>query len=71
MLPLDAIQTHVAEFLDYERADPDTAFELTPIGCRLAGYRPEQIAPMFADAPANVELPGAFLAVLNEGRRVS
>lgn len=64
VLPLDAIAEHVAVFLDYARQWPDVAFELTPIGCGLAGYLPEQIAPMFADAPANVRLPEAFAAVL-------
>ena len=41
--------------------------ELTLIGCGLAGYRPDQIAPMFANAPANVRLPDVFRAVLGAG----
>ena len=64
VLPLPVIQAHVTAFLDYARQSPDTQFELTPIGCGLAGYRPSQIAPMFADAPANVTLPDAFSAEL-------
>ena len=64
VLPLPVIQAHVAEFIDYARQRPSTAFELTPIGCGLAGHRPEQIAPMFATAPANVQLPAAFAAAL-------
>ncbi|MFA7504683.1 MAG: hypothetical protein WCZ28_08275 [Burkholderiaceae bacterium] len=64
VLPLHAIQAHVADFLALARRRPHVAFELTPIGCGLAGYRPEQIAPMFSDAPANVFLPDAFRAVL-------
>jgi len=67
VLPLPSIQAHVAEFLDYARQRPSLTFQLTPIGCGLAGYRPEQIAPMFADAPANVQLPEAFAAVLAAG----
>ena len=67
VLPLDAIQAYVTEFLDYARQQPATRFELTPIGCGLAGYRPEQIAPMFSNAPSNVQLPDAFLAVLAAG----
>jgi len=64
VLPLQVIQRHVADFLDYARQRPGITFELTPIGCGLAGYRSEQIAPMFADAPANVRLPEAFSAVV-------
>jgi len=54
------IRAYVGEFLDYARRQPNISFELTPIGCGLAGYRPEQIAPMFSDAPPNVILPDAF-----------
>lgn len=68
VLPLHSIQPHVADFLDYARHRPDVAFELTPIGCGLAGYRPDQIAPMFADAPANVRLPDAFREALSASR---
>jgi len=64
VLPLHVIQTYVAEFLDYARQRPSIAFELTPIGCGLAGYRPEQIAPMFENAPSNIQLPDAFSRVL-------
>jgi len=67
VLPLDVIRGYVREFLDYAHRHPDLRFELTPIGCGLAGYRPDQIAPMFANAPANVILPDAFRAVLPAG----
>ncbi|MEG3125082.1 A1S_2505 family phage non-structural protein [Sphingomonas sp. GB1N7] len=64
VLPLAEIAGYVAAFLDYARRYPDIAFELTPIGCGLAGYRPEQIAPMFSDAPPNVALPDVFAVIL-------
>ena len=64
VLPLRAIQAHVATFIDYACAHPDERFELTPIGCRLAGYQPNQIAPMFAAASTNVAFPPAFTAAL-------
>lgn len=64
VLPLHLIQTHVADFLDHARLAPDTRFEVTPIVCGLAGYRPDQIAPMFSTAAANVMLPDSFNAVL-------
>ena len=67
VLPLSVIQGYVREFLDHAKRRSDIRFELTPIGCGLAGYRPDQIAPMFADAPANVILPDVFRAVLAAG----
>lgn len=65
VLPLDVIRSHVDEFLKYAGERSDLSFQVTPVGCGLAGYRPDQIAPMFADAPTNVILPDAFQAVLN------
>lgn len=56
-LPLTVIKLHVAEFLAYAREHPDAHFEVTRIGCGLAGYRDKQIAPLFAGAPKNCELP--------------
>jgi hypothetical protein len=56
-LPLNRIKDHVDEFLDYAAQHPDTEFFLTRVGCGLAGYEDEDIAPLFADAPPNVEKP--------------
>ena len=64
VLPLEVIRSYVADFLGYARRRPDLRFEVTPIACGLAGYRPNQIAPMFADSPENVFLPTTFRAVL-------
>jgi hypothetical protein len=60
-LPLDAIREHVAAFKRFAAEHPELTFQVTAIGCGLAGYRPEQIAPMFADAPANCVLPAEFV----------
>lgn len=56
-LPLAIIRQHVSEFLAFARSKPELTFQLTPIGCGLAGYRRDQIEPMFADAPPNVLWP--------------
>ncbi len=63
-LPLEQIERHVESFLAFTRYRTDLTFRLTPIGCGLAGYRHEQIAPMFADAPNNVTMPDEFKFVL-------
>lgn len=59
-LPLDKINEAVARFLDYARANPDKIFTVTRIGCGLAGYKDEQISPMFKDAPDNCKLPSQW-----------
>lgn len=61
-LPLAAIQENVEQFKAFARVHPELMFQVTAIGCGLAGYKPEQIAPMFADAPENCLLPGEFQA---------
>lgn len=63
-LPLKEIKVHVDRFLAIARSRPDLEFQLTPIGCGLAGYKHEQIAPMFDGAPANVRMPDEFKRAL-------
>lgn len=64
VIPLEKIKIHVEVFKDFARRNPTYFFRLTAIGCGLAGYKPEQIAPMFEDAPDNVDLPDEFREVL-------
>ena len=64
-LPLGDIRQHVATFLEFARSRDDLTFQVTAIGCGLAGYKPEHIAPMFQGAPSNCRLPPEFLTVLN------
>lgn len=59
-LPLVTILGHVRDFVVYARLNPQLTFRVTPIGCGLAGYTPDQIGPMFAGAPDNVLLPNEF-----------
>lgn len=59
-LPLDRIRHYVAEFVAFAVAMPHKRFKLTAIDCGLAGYTPADIAPMFRNAPPNVEMPPEF-----------
>lgn len=54
----------VKRFLAFAAAHPEVEFDVTPIGCGLAGFRPQQIAILFALAPSNVHLPKEFTDVL-------
>lgn len=47
------IAKEVNAFIAYAKHNPDEKFFVTRIGCNLAGYSDGEIAPMFADAPAN------------------
>lgn len=57
VLPLDAVFAAVARFLAYATAHPELLFEVTRVGCGLAGHVDADILPAFADAPANCLLP--------------
>ena len=59
-LPLAQIAIYVDQFIAYAGQNSELTFELTAIGCGLAGYSAAEIAPMFAGAPANIALPDAF-----------
>lgn len=63
-LPLELVAEHVRRFLEYAKSRPDLEFEVTPIGCGLAGYSPKDIAPMFKGAERNVHLPSDFIRIL-------
>jgi hypothetical protein len=56
-LPLEVIQRHVETFIKFANAHPWMTFNVTRIGCGLAGYTDSDIAPMFKGAPINCNLP--------------
>ena len=56
-LPLNKIKKYVDDFIIFATKENDLIFKLTRIGCVLAGYKDEDIAPMFVNAPQNVILP--------------
>ena len=56
-LPLHKIQRYVDNFVKFAVLNPEMKFEVTRIGCGLAGYEDAEIAPMFRDAPDNCILP--------------
>lgn len=63
-MPIIAIKPYVEQFIDFAHEHPDWVFEIVAIGCGLAGYKPEQIAPLFKNAPSNCILPEEFISEL-------
>ena len=49
------IEKSVRRFLDFAGEHPELTFDITPIGCGLAGYRRDQIRPMFEGMPSNCQ----------------
>ena len=54
----------IERFLKFAKENPDKKFYVTEIGCGIAGFMPEQIAPHFKNRTENVILPEAFLKEL-------
>ena len=50
-LPVSVISINVEFFKSLARMNHETGFQITRIGCGLAGYKDEEIAPLFRDAP--------------------
>lgn len=47
ILSLDTIESHIRQFLTFAEGNPELVFDVTPIGCGLAGYKQEEIKPLF------------------------
>lgn len=52
-LPLGRIQMYVGGFLAYALGHPKLLFQVTQLGCGLAGLKASDVAPMFVNAPDN------------------
>lgn len=67
-LPLNQIEMYVQGFIAFAIGHPEMVFEVTRIGCGLAGLKDEQVAPMFKQAVMlpNVGFDTAWLPWLGE-----
>lgn len=67
ILPIEEIKAYVFVFIQYAKQNPEQIFKVTKIGCGLAGYGPDDIAPLFEKAKTveNIHLPEEFWEVLN------
>ena len=63
---VDTIKPYVDEFIDFALAHPELKFLVTRIGCGIAGFRDEQIAPLFSSAidKENIILPREFVEAI-------
>ena len=62
----ETIRPYVNDFIAYAKEHPELTFLVTPIGCGIAGFEPEDIAPLFEEASnvENIWLPKSFWEVL-------
>jgi hypothetical protein len=64
-LSLERIKQYVEGFLAYAAGHPELTFQVTRIGCGLAGLKDEQIAPMFMYATVNCQFDEVWKPILD------
>ena len=65
---VEAIKPYVDDFVEYASQHPELKFLVTRVGCGIAGFSDEEMAPLFAAAVnlENVYLPSSFWEVLKQ-----
>lgn len=63
---VETIKPYVDEFIEFAKARPDLKFYVTRIGCGIAGFNDEEIAPLFSEAlgVGNIILPKPFADII-------
>jgi hypothetical protein len=63
---VETIKPYVDDFVKFAAEHPELTFLVTRIGCGIAGFRDEEIAPLFKECIGmpNVLLPRSFHEVL-------
>ena len=56
----EVMKEQVLRFVEFAKEHPELRFLVTEVGCGIAGYTPEEVAPLFAGEPENVVLPESF-----------
>ena len=68
---IPAIKPYVDEFIEFAKNNAELDFLVTRIGCGIAGFREEEIAPLFENAASleNVYLPDTFWDIIEKRSR--
>ena len=63
---ISAIKPYVDEFIEFARQNSNLKFLVTRIGCGIAGFTEEEMAPLFKEATKveNVYLPDTFWEII-------
>ncbi|MBQ2852854.1 MAG: hypothetical protein IJE76_05620 [Bacteroidales bacterium] len=62
---VEDIKPYVDELIEFAKSHPELTFLVTRIGCGIAGFRDEEIAPLFKECIEidNVILPRSFVTI--------
>lgn len=65
---VETIKPYVDQFIELAREWDQNTFYVTRIGCGIAGFKDEEIAPLFREALElyNVRLPESFVKIIKK-----
>lgn len=65
---VETIKPYVDEFISFAKSHPEYTFYVTRIGCGIAGFTVDQIAPLFSQAldVPNIILPEDFVQFIEK-----
>ena len=69
---IETIKPYVDEFIEFAKSHPELTFYVTKIGCGIAGFKEEEIAPLFKTAIniPNIRLPEDFVDILSPSQQL-
>ena len=70
ILPISEIKKYVDVFIKFAYDNNNIIFDIVNIGCGLAGYKPEEIAPLFKNAPENCKFTKIFDEIIKKEKNV-
>lgn len=67
---VEVIKPYIDEFIEFASQHKEYTFLVTRIGCGIAGFSPNEIAPLFAKSIEieNILLPEDFVQMIEEGK---
>ena len=69
---IETIKPYVDEFIEFAKSHPELTFYVTKIGCGIAGFKEEDIAPLFKTAIniPNIRLPEDFVNIISPSQQL-
>ena len=69
---IEAIKPYIDSFIEFAKSHPELTFYVTKIGCGIAGFKEEDIAPLFKTAIniPNIRLPEDFMDILSPSQQL-
>ena len=69
---IETIKPYIDSFIEFAKSHPELTFYVTKIGCGIAGFKEEEIAPLFKTAIniPNIRLPEDFMDILSPSQQL-